>query len=93
MTSDTARLYGLHDRGIIAPGMKADFNVIDMDELALAQPTMAYDLPGGARRLLQRARGYKHTIVSGATVMCDGEATEARPGRLVRGPQSAPSHN
>jgi N-acyl-D-aspartate/D-glutamate deacylase len=93
MTSDTARLYGLHDRGIIAPGMKADFNVIDMDELALAQPTMAYDLPGGARRLLQRARGYKHTIVSGETVMCDGEATEARPGRLVRGPQSAPSHN
>jgi N-acyl-D-aspartate/D-glutamate deacylase len=54
---------------------------------------MAYDLPGGARRLLQRARGYKHTIVSGETVMCDGEATEARPGRLVRGPQSAPSHN
>jgi N-acyl-D-aspartate/D-glutamate deacylase len=91
MSADTARLYGLNDRGIVAPGMKADLNLIDMEELRLEQPRMAYDLPGGARRLLQRARGYKLTLVSGEAIMVDGQATEARPGRLVRGEQPAPT--
>ena len=88
MTQDTARVYGLLDRGVIAPGYKADFNVIDFDSLSLGRPEMAYDLPAGARRLLQKSRGYDATIVSGEVVMRDGEATSARPGRLIRGAQS-----
>jgi N-acyl-D-aspartate/D-glutamate deacylase len=90
MTSETARLYGLLDRGVIAPGYKADFNVIDLAGLRLHRPEMAYDLPGGARRLLQRADGYEATIVSGEVVMERGESTGARPGRLLRGARSAP---
>jgi N-acyl-D-amino-acid deacylase len=85
MTRDTARLYGLGDRGVIEPGMKADLNVVDYDGLALDLPQMVFDLPGGARRLIQRAKGWKHTIVSGTVTFVDGEETGARPGALVRG--------
>jgi N-acyl-D-aspartate/D-glutamate deacylase len=85
MTSDTASLYGLDDRGVIAPGKKADLNVIDFDGLRLERPQMVYDLPGDARRLVQGARGYVATIVSGEVVMRHGRDTGARPGRLVRG--------
>jgi N-acyl-D-aspartate/D-glutamate deacylase len=91
MTRETAALYGLNDRGVIAPGYKADFNLIDFDELTLRRPEMAFDLPGGARRLLQRADGYAATVVSGEVVMENGEPTDARPGRLVRGAQPAPA--
>ena len=91
LTSDTARCVGLLDRGVIAPGMKADLNVIDLDHLAIEAPVMAFDLPAGGKRLLQRARGYEATIVSGAIVYRDGAATGALPGRLVRGPQAAPA--
>ena len=91
MTSDTARLYGLNDRGQLAPGYKADVNVIDFDALRLCRPEMAFDLPGGARRLLQRAHGYDHKIVSGTVVMEGGEPTGRLPGRLVRGPQPPPA--
>ena len=91
MTSHTARLYGLHDRGAIAPGAKADFNLIDYDALKLLPPRMAHDLPGGARRLLQESEGYVATLVSGETVMEQGKPTDARPGRLLRGPQPAPA--
>ena len=87
MTSDTASLYGLNDRGVIASGMKGDLNVIDFDRLRLQRPEMVYDLPGGARRLVQGAVGYVATIVSGVVVMRDGRETGARPGRLVRGAQ------
>jgi N-acyl-D-aspartate/D-glutamate deacylase len=90
MTSETARLYGLLDRGLVAPGYKADFNVIDLPKLRLRRPEMAYDLPGGARRLLQRAEGYDATILSGEVVMQRGEPTGATPGRLLRGAQSSP---
>ena len=85
MTSETASLYGLDDRGLIKAGKKADLNVIDFDRLRLDRPEMVYDLPGGARRLLQRAAGYVATIVSGEVVMRNGRDTGARPGRLVRG--------
>jgi len=85
MTSETASLYGLDDRGLIKEGKKADLNVIDFDRLRLDRPEMVYDLPGGARRLLQRAAGYVATIVSGEVVMRNGRDTGARPGRLVRG--------
>jgi N-acyl-D-aspartate/D-glutamate deacylase len=67
------------------PGKKADLNVIDLERLTLHRPEMHYDLPGNARRLLQRADGYDATIVSGEVVMRDGEDTGARPGALVRG--------
>ncbi|MDH6676401.1 N-acyl-D-amino-acid deacylase [Rhodococcus sp. LBL1] len=85
MTLDTATIYGLSDRGVIAEGKKADLNVIDFERLQLKSPTMEHDLPGGARRLLQRADGYRATIVSGQVVLRDGVDTGARPGALVRG--------
>ena len=91
LTSDTARAVGLHDRGVIAPGLRADLNVIDFDRLALERPAMRFDLPAGGRRLLQGARGYVATIQSGQVTYRDGAATGALPGRLVRGPQAAPA--
>jgi N-acyl-D-aspartate/D-glutamate deacylase len=87
MTSDTASLYGLGDRGVLAPGYRADVNVIDLDGLVLHRPEMVYDLPGGARRLMQTADGYDATIVAGEVVMRAGADTGARPGKLVRGAQ------
>ncbi len=91
MTQHTANFYGLHDRGVVKPGYKGDLNVIDMEHLALRRPEMVYDLPGGARRLLQSADGYRSTIVSGQTILRDGESTGARPGRLLRGGTPAPA--
>ena len=90
-TRDTAALYGLDDRGAIAPGMKADLNVIDLDALELEPPRVAYDLPAHGRRLLQGATGYVATIVSGEVIYENGEKTGALPGRLVRGAQPAPA--
>jgi len=88
LSRDTAKTVGLLDRGLVAPGYKADLNVIDFEGLRLHPPEVARDLPGGGRRLVQRAEGYKATIVSGAVVYRDGAATGALPGRLVRGPQA-----
>jgi N-acyl-D-aspartate/D-glutamate deacylase len=87
---DTARAVGLLDRGVLAPGYRADLNVIDMDALRLHRPEVRYDLPAGGRRLLQRADGYRHTVVAGLETYRDGEPTGALPGRLVRGPSPAP---
>jgi N-acyl-D-aspartate/D-glutamate deacylase len=84
---DTAHAVGLDDRGYVKRGYKADLNVIDYDRLTLHAPDVAYDLPAGGRRLVQRADGYVATVVSGAIVYRDGEPTGALPGRLVRGPQ------
>lgn len=88
-TQDNARAVGLDDRGVVAVGKKADLNVIDFDRLRVEAPIMKWDLPAGGKRLLQRATGYRATIVSGAVTYRDGEATGALPGRLVRGPQAA----
>jgi N-acyl-D-aspartate/D-glutamate deacylase len=88
---DTARAVGLQDRGILSPGYRADINVIDMTALQLHRPEMLFDLPTGGRRLVQRADGYRHTIVAGQETYRNGVPTCALPGRLVRGPQSAPS--
>ena len=89
--SDTARLYGLDDRGVLAPGYLADVNVIDFDKLRLGAPWMAFDLPAGGKRLLQKAEGYTHTIKAGVVTFRDGVPTGALPGVLIRGPQAAPA--
>ncbi|MGH9001224.1 MAG: N-acyl-D-amino-acid deacylase family protein [Acidimicrobiia bacterium] len=90
-TRATAGVVGMGDRGVLAPGYRADVNVIDLDRLAIPRPEIRYDLPAGGRRLLQRAVGYRHTFVAGVETYRDGEATGATPGTLVRGPQPAPS--
>lgn len=89
-TQRTASFYGLHDRGLIATGMKADINLIDYDNLTLHPPEMVYDLPAQARRLVQRVDGYRMTICSGEVIREDGRDTGAMPGKLVRGPQPQP---
>ena len=89
MTRDTARLYGLGDRGEVAVGRKADLNVIDVDRLQLGMPEMVTDLPAQGRRLIQRARGYEATLVSGEVTFREGEPTGALPGRVVRGGEGA----
>jgi N-acyl-D-aspartate/D-glutamate deacylase len=88
---NTARLYGFDDRGELRPGLRADVNLIDFENLALSPPEMVYDLPAGGRRLVQHARGYAATLVAGEVVREAGEPTGALPGRLVRGPQPAPA--
>jgi len=91
MTSVPARVAGLADRGRIALGYKADLNVIDHAALTLHKPVIAHDLPAGGRRLDQRADGYVATIVSGEVIATNGVPTSARPGRLIRGRQAAPT--
>jgi len=88
---DTAKAVGLNDRGVIGVGYKADLNVIDMEKLKLHKPEVHFDLPSGGRRLMQFADGYVATIVSGETIYRNGQATGARPGRLVRGEKPAPT--
>jgi N-acyl-D-aspartate/D-glutamate deacylase len=84
----TALSVGLSDRGVIAPGYKADVNVIDYDRLHLHPPKVHYDLPVGGRRLLQQVDGYDTTVVSGVMTRRDGASTGNHPGRLVRGAQA-----
>jgi N-acyl-D-amino-acid deacylase len=86
-TRQTAELYGLNDRGLIAPGMRADINIIDYDRLTFGPPRMAYDLPGGANRLVQKADGYVATFVNGVQTVDNDEFTGELPGRLIRGPR------
>jgi N-acyl-D-aspartate/D-glutamate deacylase len=88
-TRQTAELYGLRDRGLVVPGQRADLNVIDFDALSFGLPRMAFDLPAGGRRLVQRAQGYAATFVAGEQTVADDEFTGALPGRLVRGPQGS----
>jgi N-acyl-D-amino-acid deacylase len=85
MTRDTALVYGLEDRGVVAPGYRADLNVIDYDALRLEAPEMVYDLPSGGKRIIQRAQGYRATICNGVVTYEDGVHTGALPGRLIRG--------
>jgi N-acyl-D-aspartate/D-glutamate deacylase len=88
LTSDTAQAAGLFDRGVVAPGKKADLNVIDWDALGCDKPYVVRDLPAGGKRLLQKVHGYDATIVAGQVTYRAGEATGVLPGRLVRGPQA-----
>ena len=84
-TSETAAVYGLGDRGSLEVGKKADLNVIDLENLQLLHPELVHDLPAGGHRLIQRATGYRYTIVSGTITRKDDSDTGERPGRLVRG--------
>lgn len=84
---DTARLYGLEDRGVIAPGYLADLNLIDLNRLKLGKPWLAFDLPAGGKRLLQKADGYVATIKNGRVTFRHGKWTGEAPGGLIRGPQ------
>jgi N-acyl-D-aspartate/D-glutamate deacylase len=84
-TGRTAAVYGLDDRGVIAPGKRADINLVDLDRLRLHAPEMVFDLPAGGRRLVQRVDGYRATLCAGAVTFENGEPTGDRPGRLVRG--------
>ena len=88
---ETARAVGLDDRGVLAPGYRADLNVIDFEHLRVRRPEMRYDLPAGGKRLLQSAEGYLHTFVAGTEVYASGQHTGELVGRLVRGPQPAPA--
>jgi N-acyl-D-amino-acid deacylase len=83
-TKDTAELYGLRDRGVLAAGMKADINLIDFESLRLHPPQMAFDLPANGRRFVQHVDGYLYTIVSGEITYERGEPTGAMPGKIVR---------
>ncbi|SPM38881.1 N-acyl-D-aspartate/D-glutamate deacylase [Mycobacterium numidiamassiliense] len=91
LTTVPARIAGLGDRGRIAVGYKADLNVIDHAALRLHKPVISYDLPAGGRRLDQTADGYVATIVSGEVIAENGVPTDARPGKLIRGRQTAPA--
>lgn len=86
-TQQTAALYGLNDRGVIAPGKRADINIIDFEKLNFTMPYMAYDLPAQGRRLVQQAIGYDATFVAGTQIVDSDQFTGALPGNLVRGPR------
>jgi len=87
-TSQTAELYGITDRGVVAPGMRADLNLIDYERLGFDVPRMAYDLPAGGRRIVQKARGYVGTWVAGVQTVANDQFTGATPGKLLRAGQS-----
>ncbi len=89
-TRRTAETYGLFDRGVLRPGYKADFNIVDFEQLSVGPPELIRDLPAGGKRLVQRPTGYSHTFVSGVEVGSNGEVTGERPGKLVRGTQADP---
>jgi N-acyl-D-aspartate/D-glutamate deacylase len=89
LSSDTARAYGMTDRGELRPGLLADINVIDFPALRLFRPEAIYDLPAGGKRLVQRVEGYRYTVKSGQVTFEDGVSTGALPGRLVRGGRDA----
>ena len=90
ITRDTAEVYGLLDRGVVAPGLRADLNVIDFEHVAQLSPRLVHDLPAGASRFIQEARGYEATVAGGQVTFRQGEHTGALPGRLLRGARSAP---
>jgi len=83
-TRDSAVAYGLQDRGVLAPGYRADINVIDFENLQLLKPEVVYDLPAGGKRLMQKAHGYRHTFLAGREIACDDRHTGEMAGRLLR---------
>ena len=90
ISRDTAEVYGLLDRGMVAPGMRADLNVIDVERVAQLTPRLVHDLPAGASRFIQESRGYVATVANGEVTFRHGEHTGALPGRLLRGARPDP---
>jgi N-acyl-D-amino-acid deacylase len=88
-TSETADFFGFSDRGRLAPGLRADINLIDFDGLQVQKPELVHDMPAGGRRFVQRVRGYQATFVAGEQIFERGEHTGAMPGRLVRAGRDA----
>jgi N-acyl-D-aspartate/D-glutamate deacylase len=88
LTQRNARYLGLTDRGVIAPGMRADLNAIDPAQLSVGLPKLEHDLPAGGKRFVQKAKGYVATWVAGEQVQANGVISDARPGQLVRMGQS-----
>jgi N-acyl-D-aspartate/D-glutamate deacylase len=91
ITSRPANIWKLHDRGLLREGYAADITIFDPDRVAPSLPSVAYDLPGGSRRLFQKAEGYKAMIVNGQVFMRDGEPTAARAGQLLRANNARPN--
>ena len=89
-TRKTAQAFGLLDRGVLAPGYRADLNIIDPTAIRVTKPRLLHDLPANGKRLIQYAEGYLHTFVGGVETLTNGEHTGALPGRLVRGSQRPP---
>jgi N-acyl-D-amino-acid deacylase len=89
LSSDTAKAYGMNDRGELTPGYLADINVVDFENLRLHRPEAVYDLPAGGKRLVQRVEGYRYTLKSGQVTFENGAFTGALPGTLVRGGRDA----
>ena len=85
MTSAPAQAWGFTDRGVLREGLAADINIFDPGTVAPALPTLAHDLPSGARRIVQKATGFLATIVACEVTVRDGQSTGATPGRLLRG--------
>ncbi len=83
-TSETSDFFGLSDRGRLAPGMRADVNLIDFDALRLHKPEIVHDMPANGRRFIQRVEGYEATLVAGTPIFERGQHTGALPGHLVR---------
>jgi N-acyl-D-amino-acid deacylase len=90
LTLVPATLWGFADRGLVREGFAADLVVFDPETIAPEMPEVAHDLPAGARRLVQRARGIAATVVNGEVLLRDGKHTGALPGRLLRGPLARP---
>jgi N-acyl-D-aspartate/D-glutamate deacylase len=84
LTSEPAAVYGLRDRGVVEPGLKADLNLMDPVAIAPSEMEVVRDLPAGAKRVLQRTEGFVATVVDGQVVQRDGVDTGARPGRVIR---------
>ncbi|MCW5746501.1 MAG: amidohydrolase family protein [Alphaproteobacteria bacterium] len=85
LTGEPAALFGIRDRGVLAPGMKADVNVIDFDRLRLHGPQFVHDFPAGAGRYIQKADGYARTYVNGQLFMQGGVHAGALAGEMLRG--------
>jgi N-acyl-D-aspartate/D-glutamate deacylase len=83
-TSETADFFGLHDRGRLAPGLRADINLIDFDGLRLHKPELIHDMPANGRRFIQRVEGYETTLCGGVPIFERGVHTGGLPGKLVR---------
>ena len=86
MTQKQAKVLGLEDRGVLAEGMKADINVLDVERVEERQPVRVTDFPGGAPRLIQRGGGYRNTLVNGQVILEDDELTGDMGGRVLRNP-------